>query len=143
MKYGIVSLVVPGLGQFLCGRYTRGLLIFGLVGVMVALVGWAVTPPSSFSEATVAFKGQPSNWLWLIVPASLWAWGVWDATAESAARFTWAPTLACLALFYTYGWQASGINLSALASNYGRALQVLRPMFEPDFVQRRAELREG
>jgi len=143
MRYALASIIVPGLGQFLRGRYARGLLIFGLNLIMVALIWWAVIPPSSFSEATVGFKGEQSNWLWLAVPVSLWIWAVWDAASDSTARFAWVPTLACLLLFFTYGWQASGIDPAALTENFERAMLVLRPMFQPDFVQPRAELREG
>ncbi len=143
MVYALASLIVPGLGQFLQGRRARGLGLFGLIAVMFGLIVWAVTPPSAFSESTISFKGSPSNWAWLIVPGIVWLWAIWDAASSTASWLVWMPTLASLLMIYAMGWEASGLDPGALAKNFDRALLVLRPMMKPDFIQPRAEHREG
>src|SRR5574341_367151 len=121
MRYAIASLVVPGLGQFLAGRRARGLGLFALMAVIISLTVWAATPPSTFSGTAIDFKGNAVNWRWLIVAAIVWSWTIWDAASPGASRFAWAPTLASLIMIYTFGWQASGINLPALVQNFDRA----------------------
>lgn len=137
MRYALASLLVPGLGQFLGGRRARGLSLFGLVLVTLGLVWWATTPAYTATEATLTFKGAPSNWLWLAVPVVVWLWVIWDAAFPE--RPLWIPILAALVMFYSLGWRASGINAGALFGNFDRALLVLRPMLNPDFVQPRAD----
>lgn len=143
MVYALASLIIPGLGQFLSGRRASGLSLFGLILLMIGLVLWAVTPSVGFSEATIALKGDPANWRWLIVPAIVWLWTIWDAASLQAPRSQWVPALAGLIMFYTLGWQASGINPGALFANFDRAQLVLRPMLQPDFLQPRAERLES
>ena len=139
MIYALASLVIPGLGQFLQGRRVRGLGLFGLILLMIGLVLWAVTPSVGFSEATIALKGDSANWWWLIVPAIIWLWTIWDAASPQTPRSQWIPALAGLIMFYTLGWQASGLNPGALFANFDRGQLVLRPMLQPDFLQARAE----
>ncbi len=141
MLYALASLLVPGLGQFLGGRRGRGLGLFGLMLITLGLVWWAVTPAYAATEATLTFKGEPANWLWLAVPVVVWLWIIWDAAFPR--RPLWIPILPALVMFYSLGWQASGIDAGALFRNFDRALLVLRPMFRPDFVQPRAEQLEG
>jgi phosphonate transport system permease protein len=163
MRYALASLILPGLGQLLRGRYARGLGLFGLTAVMVGLGLWAVAPPSTVTESAVSFKGDPNSWLWLVFPALVWLWTIWDAATpttptdvsntkwelnrvKSLTASTppfWGPLASAVVMFSIMGWQASGIDLLALAQNFDRAMLVLRPMFQPDFLQPRAELREG
>ncbi len=141
--YGLASLLVPGLGQFLSGRRSRGALVLTLIALMLGLIGWAVIPSVGFTEATLPFKGDPANYQWLIAVALVWLWGVWDAAAPATPRPLWVPFLISGFMFYSLGWQASGLNPRALTENFDRAMQVLRPMSQPDFIQPRAERREG
>lgn len=164
MVYALASLVLPGLGQFLQGRRARGLGLFGLIAVMIGLGLWAISPPSTVTESSVSFKGDPNSWLWLVFPALIWLWAVWDAamppeaidvsstkwdqlyrvrTLTVATPPLWGPLVSAIVMFFIMGWHASGIDLPALARNFERAMLVLRPMFQPDFLQPRAELREG
>jgi phosphonate transport system permease protein len=143
MLPAIASLIVPGLGQFVTGRYARGLSLFGLVTLMLLLVSWSVTPAQSESEVPIPFKGNPSHALWLVAVAIVWLWNVWDAARRASPPPGWIPVAAGLGMIFVIGWQVAEINPTALTANFERALQIIRPMLRPDFVQPRAEVREA
>lgn len=137
----LASLLIPGLGQFITGRRARGLLIFGLIVLMLALVSWAATPSQSKSEVPIAFRGGENNVWWLIAPAIVWLWNVWDAARAGAPASI--PVGAALIMFYAVGWQVTEVDFGLLAQNGERAAQILRPMTRPDFFEPRAEHREA
>jgi phosphonate transport system permease protein len=121
-----LSLLVPGLGQWFLGRRARGVSLLLTVAAMLLMAWWAQQPA------------------WFVLPAVVWAWNVWDAAAPGPARSTALPLLAAAALFYGLGWKATEINLGALTRNFDRAYrQILVPMTQPDFVERRSEVREA
>ncbi len=136
MRLALASLILPGLGQFLARRRARGLALFGVIAIMLGLIVWATTPAGGSAEAGITFKGNAANWRWLVVPALLWLWAIWDAASP---RPVLIPVIASLVMFYALGWQATEIDLEALAKNFDRALIILRPMFRPDFLQAKAD----
>ncbi len=138
----LASLLLPGLGQFLSGRRGRGLSVFGVLALMLALVWWATAPAAGFAETTIAFKGDPNLWWWLIAPALVWAWNVWDAARPGGAP-GWLPLLVAGGMFAIFGWQTAEISPSTLLQNGDRVMLIIRPMLQPDFLQVRAEEREG
>ncbi len=139
----LASLILPGLGQYLDGRRARGLGILGVILVMLGLIWWSLIPQHLSPESRpIPLKGDPANLAWLVVPALIWAWNVWDAARPEAAR-GWLPVSLASIMFFVIGWQAAEINPPVLASNVDRVMLIIRPMLEPDFVQARAEEREG
>jgi phosphonate transport system permease protein len=142
MLHLLASVVVPGLGQFISGRYVRGLSIFAVLLVMAGLVWWSVTPSAGFSESAIVFKGDPRNGGWLLALAVVWAWNVWDA-ARRKPSLGWVPTLVAGGMFFVVGWQAAEINPTTLTENFDRVMLIVRPMLQPDFIRPRAEVREA
>jgi phosphonate transport system permease protein len=141
-RFALLSLFLPGLGQFVSGRRTRGLVILSAVTLVIGLVGWAATPAQSVTETVIALKGDSRLWVWLIVPALVWAWNVWDAARPQGAP-GWLPALLATGLFFVFGWQIAEISPSTLTQNGERVMLIIRPMLEPDFVRPRAEVREA
>lgn len=139
--FALASAVVPGFGQLLAGRRTRGLALLALALIMLGLVVWTVAPQEP-SLTEVPMKGDPANWGWLVAVAVVWLWNVWDAAAP-AGRPAWPPLLAAGVMFFVIGWQATQIDVSQLVRNGDRMLLILRPMLQPDFVQPRSEKVEG
>ena len=123
--YGLTSAIVPGAGQFFARQRYRGVAI--LLGFLATL-------------GMVAWYGQPG---WYIAPAVIWAWNIWDAAALGSggrARTLLIPLVVGLGAAYGIGWQVVQIDFGAADMN--RAVQIVRPMLRPDFVQPRRESRQ-
>jgi phosphonate transport system permease protein len=121
----LLSAFLPGAGQFLGGRRYRGGAILLLWLILVVIV---------------AAYGQP---IWWISPILIWLWNIWDAfhlqrLGREASLFL--PLLAGLSVLYGIGWQITQIDLRS--ADMRRALQIVRPMLRPDFVQPRRELNQ-
>ena len=116
-----LSLLVPGLGQFVAGRRYRGAAI--LISTLIALL----------AAAWYGARG------WYLVPALLWLWNLWDAFSlpRGVSRSAVFPALILLAMGYGIGWQVTQINPSALTRNLSRAGLILGPMVHPDLLAHR------
>ena len=118
---GFLSVLLPGLGQYVRGQRYRGVSI--LLGFLVMLV-------------TVVWYGQP---LWYASPIAIWLWNIWDAMSPRS-RSILLPVAFGLLAAYSIGWRVVGIDLSRADMN--RALMILRPMTNPDFIQEKREINE-
>ena len=115
---GLLSLVIPGLGQIYAQQQYRGVTV--LISTLIA------------SLITIWYK-VPA---WYLVPAIIWLWNVWDAVSlvQGQTRSAFIPILMILVMGYGIGWQITNIDLSALTKNINRARSILVPMFHPDFL---------
>ena len=115
---GLLSLVIPGLGQIYAQQQYRGVTV--LISTLIA------------SLITIWYK-VPA---WYLVPAIIWLWNVWDAVSlvQGQTRSAFIPVLMILVMGYGIGWQITNIDLSALTKNINRARSILVPMFHPDFL---------
>ena len=115
---GLLSLILPGLGQVYGRQQYRGGVIFisELLAVLTAV--WYKVPA------------------WYAAPAIIWIWNVWDAVgaARGRLRSTLLPIAAALIMGYGIGWQITNIDLPALTRNSHRAAMILAPMLRPDFL---------
>ncbi len=127
MTAALLSLILPGLGQFHARQRYRGAVVFVslLIAVLVAL-WYGVTG-------------------WYVVPAVIWAWNVWDAVGIAAGkpRSAFVPAAAMLVMAYGIGWQVTNIDLSALTKDSARAGSIIGPMLHPDFAVRRQTVRSA
>lgn len=115
---GLLSLIIPGLGQIYAQQRYRGVTI--LISTLLA------------SLITIWYK-VPA---WYLVPVIIWLWNVWDAVslAQGKTRSAFIPVFMILVMGYGIGWQITNINLSALTKNIERARTIIVPMFHPDFL---------
>jgi phosphonate transport system permease protein len=124
---GLLSLLIPGLGQFYARQRYRGfsILLSTLLTVLIAI--WYKVPA------------------WYLAPAIIWLWNVWDAASlvQGKTRSAFIPMLMILVMGYGIGWQITNIDLSALTKNAGRAKSILAPMLHPDFVSQVAITNTG
>jgi phosphonate transport system permease protein len=118
---GVLSALIPGLGQFVRGQRYRGVAI--LLGFLVML-------------ATVVWYGEP---LWYASPIAIWLWNIWDAVS-ARSRSILLPVLFGLLAAYSIGWRVVGIDFGKADMN--RALAIIRPMARPDFIQEKREQNE-
>lgn len=124
---GLLSLVLPGLGQLYARERYRAVAV--LLSALVAVL-------------TCLWYGVPAYYL---APAIIWLWGVWDAagSARGHPRSVLLPLVAILVMGYGIGWQVTSIDLSALTRNLNRASSIVQPMFHPDFISRRSITNTG
>jgi phosphonate transport system permease protein len=115
---GVLSALIPGLGQFIRGQRYRGVSILLGFLVMLATVYWYANP------------------LWYASPIAIWLWNIWDAISPRS-RSILLPVLFGLVAAYSIGWRVVGIDFSKADMN--RAVAIVRPMARPDFIQKKQE----
>jgi phosphonate transport system permease protein len=115
---GLLSALIPGLGQIVRGQRYRGFAI--LLGFLVMLV-------------TVYWYANP---IWYASPIAIWLWNIWDAMS-ARSRSILLPVLFGLIAAYSIGWRVVGIDFSKADMN--RAAMIVRPMLKPDFIQAKRE----
>jgi phosphonate transport system permease protein len=127
---GLVSLVIPGAGQFLLNRRNRGLAILVAMLVHGYLVFWAL---DNFKVGELAAGGFRGSWLVLIL-AVFWAWNVYDAYRLAQGRQT--GDLIGLILpglvLYVIAWQVTDVRLDRLITRFGNALKIGNDLIHPD-----------
>ncbi len=115
---GLLSLLLPGLGQIYARKVYRGaaVLLSTLVAALVAV--WYKVPG------------------WYVIPAAIWVWNIWDAIGVTTGkmRSAFLPVTAVLVMGYGIGWQVTNIDPGALTRNYNRLAVILAPMLRPDFL---------
>lgn len=115
---GLLSTLIPGLGQFVRGQRYRGVSILLGFLVMLATVYWYANP------------------IWYASPIAIWLWNIWDAMS-ARARALMLPVFFGLAAAYSIGWRVVGIDFSK--ASMSRAIAIVRPMLRPDFIQEKRE----
>jgi phosphonate transport system permease protein len=124
---GLLSLLLPGLGQIYARQRYRGIAVFLSLLFVILTTIWYRVP------------------IWYLVPAVIWLWSIWDAAslARGRPRSAIFPVLAILVMGYGIGWQVTEINPAALTKNLDRASSIIRPMFRPDFISHREDTNTG
>jgi phosphonate transport system permease protein len=136
----VASLLVPGLGQVLDRLVQRGLLLFGSVATILAMLGWRVallahrepTPWAMLAKAA----GRRPFFIGLILAclAGLWAWIVADAArlARPAQplrgrerRGGFGIFVLVLFTFFALGWQVSQVDPVRMVTEFPKALTPL------------------
>lgn len=115
---GLLSMVVPGLGQIYARQRYRGAAVFLAFLITALAVVWYKVPA------------------WYAAPVVIWLWNIWDGAslAKGKARNALVPLAVVLVMSYGIGWQVTDINLSTLTENIDRAGLIFAPMIHPDFV---------
>jgi phosphonate transport system permease protein len=119
---GLLSAIIPGLGQFYSGQRYRGIAI--LIGALISL-------------GMVIWFGAP---VWFFAPVIIWLWNIWDAVRLVTAGLgapVLIPLAAGLLAAYGIGWQVVEIDFTK--ASLDRAAAIARPMLSPDFIQERRE----
>jgi phosphonate transport system permease protein len=115
----LASLILPGLGQVLCRSVQRGLLLFGSIAVIIAMLGWRIRvlahlEPTAAAMLAKAFDRRPF-FVGLILGCLLilWLWNSWDAYRQAAERRRGGFGIFALVLFcfFALGWQISEIDV--------------------------------
>ncbi len=142
---GLLSLLVPGLGQALAGHVRRGLLMLASVATIAFMDNWrfrSLAPQEEGMAAAWAHAfGRRPVFVVLVVAATvaLWLWIAWDASRKARPRASGQPEdrghigifALVLATFFVLGWQISRIDPVQLVTNAPQAWPPLARVLWP------------
>ncbi len=115
----LLSLVVPGSGQFLLGHRGRGIGFLAAVVILGALIAWQGT-------------------LTLLAPlAFIWLWGAWDTyrlavDREGRPRI---PILIAVFIVYSLAYVATEVDLGRLIIDWPNMQPYLRALTQPELLE--------
>ena len=132
----VLSLIVPGAGQFYAGKRQRGIAVLGTTLVLVFLTAWGL---DNFDIGQVTVGSAATSWLWLLV-AGFWAWNVWDAhrlgCGQKASNAL--GLLLPLLVIYIIAWQVTDVRLDRLVTRFDNALKIGNDLIHPDLFTQTA-----
>jgi phosphonate transport system permease protein len=141
----VLSLLVPGLGQALCGHVRRGLLMLGSLATIGLMVDWRMRALAPLEEGVVAawahaFARRPVFVAAILAAtAALWLWIARDAATKARPRAAGEPEdrghigifALVLSIFFVLGWQISRIDPVQLVTNAPQAWPPLAKVLWP------------
>jgi phosphonate transport system permease protein len=132
----LLSVFIPGAGQFYLGQRGRGTLILLTALAQGYLIPWAL---DNFQVAQVNAGSVRTSWL-LLFFALFWGWNVYDAYRRAQGqRGANLPGLLLPALvFYFIAWQVTDVRLDRLVTRFGNALKIGNDIIHPDLFTRDA-----
>ncbi|MGC9333456.1 MAG: hypothetical protein ACP5JJ_04860, partial [Anaerolineae bacterium] len=123
----LLSLILPGGGQFLLGDWMRGITLLLSILFLGALVYW---------QGAVA----------LVAPlAGIWLWGAWSAYGQVRGRRTGIglPFLFGALILYGLGAQVTDTEPARLVTGWPRVQPYLRALVQPELLEYPTEDLEG
>jgi phosphonate ABC transporter permease subunit PhnE len=128
----LASLVIPGFGQFLSKKRTRGFLILITTVVLAYLVNWSLVHQNI---GKIILGSWTTSWLWL--PLILfWIWNVLDARAQSVQK-TFSPLPGILfvsIVLYVIAWNVTAVKFNRLIERFNDARIVATNIINPDMI---------
>jgi phosphonate transport system permease protein len=130
----LLSLVVPGAGQFVLGRRWRGILILLSTVTFAFLIYWALV---NFETSKVVVGGLTTSWLWALL-AAFWLWNVWDArqTARGGSGGALLSIVLIAIILYVIAWDVTDIKLERMITRFGNAQKVMADLVRPNLFER-------
>jgi phosphonate transport system permease protein len=123
----LISLVVPGSGQFVLGERGRGIGFLATIVILGSLIAWQGT-------------------LTLLIPlVFIWLWGAWDAYRLATGREgrLGAPILLAVLIVYGLAFVATEAHPSRLISGWPRVQPYLKALVQPELMEHPTEDRVG
>lgn len=126
----VLSLIVPGAGQWYLKSRWRAGTIFSAALTLAFLINWGL---DNFKIAQIVLGGVTTSWLWFIY-ALFAVWTVFDAyrLARGQASFTGLGVLLTAIILYYLAWNVADINLDRLITRLGDAAKVANNLIRPD-----------
>ena len=126
------SLILPGLGQFLLKKRSRGVLIFLTAAILAFLINWSFVHQNigKISAGTLT-----TSWLWL--PLILfWIWNILDARALLTGKTSSLlfGIIFSAIILYVIAWNVTDVKLSRLIDRFSDAQTVATNLLNPDVL---------
>jgi phosphonate transport system permease protein len=131
---GLLSLIIPGAGQFYLKRRSRGLVILLTMLVLVLLVQWALI---NHEIVPITIGTVDTHWLSIFV-GLFWLWNVIDAIrlATGGRSSRWLAFVLPVFVIYVIAWQTIDVKLDRLVTRFADARTVLTAISQPDLFTR-------
>ncbi len=122
----VLSLIIPGLGQFLLGYRGRGWAAFLSIVASIAVISWQ------------------DMYLLYVAVILLWVWNIWEAysLAKGISRSFVPPILLTAVVMYSVGWVITEIEPQKLFQQAHRVKPVVQGLLSPDFFEQESESRK-
>lgn len=131
---GLLSLVIPGAGQFFLQRRTRGLAILIAALLPALLIQWALIN-SQIEPATV---GALTTNILAVFVGLFWLWNVFDAVQLARGRraISWPAFVLPGIIIYSIAWQTTDVRFDRLITRFAEAKSVFTAISQPDLFTR-------
>jgi phosphonate transport system permease protein len=123
----LMSLVVPGSGQFILGQRGRGIGYLATIVILGGLIAW---------QGTLALS---------IPLVFIWLWGAWDAyrLAVGEEGRLGPPILLAVLIVYGLAFVATEVNPSRLIRGWPAMQPYLKALVQPELMEYPTEDRQG
>lgn len=135
---GLLSLVIPGLGQILARQARRGLLLLACLVSSVGLLAWRMSLAARREVGALnifrkAISLQPLLAAMTVGVVVLWLWIAWDGyqQARPGRRAGAGIFMLVILIFFALGWQITEINVIKLATDFNDAVPALSKVLWP------------
>lgn len=131
---GLLSLIIPGAGQYYLKKRWRGLGVFASALALALLIQWGY---DNFEIGQLAISGFAFSWLWLFL-VLFWGWNVLDAwqIAHGERSRNWFGLLVAAVIVYTLAWSVTDIKPDRLVTRFPDAVKVVQQLTQPDLFTR-------
>ncbi len=135
----LLSLVIPGLGQMFSTHVRRGLLLLASLASIIGLLIWRVSllgrlVDGFFPTLAKAVDKAPFFTLFsILATAAIWIWIIYDAyrLGKPSKKTNNTIFVLVLAVFFSFGWQISEIDLIKLTADADEAWVPLSKILWP------------
>jgi len=126
----ILSIIIPGSGQFILKNRWRGVIIFGLVLFLAFLISWAL---DNYKIGQIPGIEPPVSWLW-VVWVLFWIWNIIDTYQLSIKQpgSAFLGVLLTAVIMYFVAWNVTDVKLDRLITRFNDAQKVATDLVNPD-----------
>ena len=135
---GVLSLIVPGLGQILARQARRGLLLLACLVSSVGLLAWRMSEAARREVGALnifrkAVSKEPLLAALTVGAVVLWLWIAWDGyqQARPGRRAGAGIFVLVIILFFALGWQIVEIDLVTLVTEFDDAFPAISKVLWP------------
>ncbi len=131
---GVLSLIIPGAGQFYLKRRSRGIAILVVAVLPALLIQWALIN----SQITPATIGDLTTNILAVFVGLFWLWNVIDAVQLARGRHSpnWPAFVLPALVIYAIAWQTTDVRFDRLITRFSEAKSVFTAISQPDLFTR-------
>ena len=128
----ILSLIIPGSGQFYLKNRWRGVVILLAAAISLFVINWALV---NYNIGLVTLGSLQTTWLWAAL-AFFWAWNVRDAYLSASQKTTSgvAGFFLIVLILFVLAWNVTDAKPERLISRFPAARAVINELVNPDIL---------